>query len=147
MTCLREIPLPPPPVKDCDILEFFVWQTAQHPVPLSAHLVAQKFTFQEARITDRYDIFVCWYDRRYSISHHPWNDCKEVKLTHPHIWGLPFSEIFAGIKWYFYFVSSPPPSLIHKRIWHSGPDKMVILRFWPTIFLVSWLRNKVPSLS
>ena len=45
-------------MKDCDILEFFVWQMVQHPVPLSAHLVAQKFTFQEARITDRYDIFV-----------------------------------------------------------------------------------------
>ena len=59
MTCLRDITLPHPPEKDCDIPEFFVWQMEQHPVPLSAHLVAQKNTFREARITDRYDIFVC----------------------------------------------------------------------------------------
>ena len=87
MACLRKTTWPGAAVEDCAILELFVWQMAQH---LVCCLPAQKFTFGEAGITDRSDIFICWYDRRYSISHHPWNDYKEVKLTHPPMWGLPF---------------------------------------------------------
>ena len=43
-----------------------------------------------AGIADSCGIFVCWYNSRYSISYHQWNDCKEMKLTHPPAWGLPF---------------------------------------------------------
>ena len=44
------------PVEDCAIRELFVWQMAQH---LVCCLLAQKFTFGEAGITDRADIFIC----------------------------------------------------------------------------------------
>ena len=61
------------------------------------------------RITDSCGIFIYWYDRRYSISHHLRNDSEDVKLTHPPAWSLPFWKIFARIKWSFYFVYSSPP--------------------------------------
>ena len=71
------------------ILKFFVWQRPRCPSSV-AYQVAQKFTFGEAGITDRCDIFVCWYAR--DIPFHTIHEmtCKEVKLTHPPAWGLPF---------------------------------------------------------
>ena len=48
--------------------------------------VAQKFMWvrgwgKGAGIMESRGIFVYWYGRRYSISYHLWNGCKEAKLT------------------------------------------------------------------
>ena len=88
MAYLRDIAWPCLPVKEC---ESSVWQMVRRPAsPQQLTSAAQKFTFGEARMTDRYENFVCWYDREYFISYHPWNDWKEVELTRPLTRGLSF---------------------------------------------------------
>ena len=85
---LRDIAWSFLPMKEC---EPSVWQMVHCPAsPQQLTSAAQKYTFGEARMTDRYENFVCWYDREYFISHHPWNDWKEVELTHLPTWGLSF---------------------------------------------------------
>ena len=50
------------------------------------------------------------------------------KLTHPPALSMPFQDIFVRLNGLFTLFPHSPPSLIHKRTWHSDPDKMVILR-------------------
>ena len=70
--------------------------------------MAQKFTFGGLELNIEGGTFVYWYDQKYSISCHPWKDCKEVKLISP---SLPeachsrrYLEELNGL---FHFVSSP----------------------------------------
>jgi hypothetical protein len=68
-------------VKDCDILDFCVANGTAPNARLLLTYVAQKFTFGEARITNRYDIFVDMTgDTPFHTTH---EKTIEVKLTHP----------------------------------------------------------------
>ena len=106
---------------------------ANSAVPSTPHLLltdpemAQKFTFREAGVTYRCDIFVCWFDKRYSISLYPWNDWKEVKVTSPYL-GFAILGAFAGVKCFFSFDFSPPTPI-------SDPWKNLAFRPWQDGYL------------
>ena len=80
---------------------------------------------------------LCWYDRRYSISSHPWNDWKEVNLIHPPAWSLP--RRLQGLK-SFYFVSSLSThfwSIKEPHLYSSIQDQTRCF-FWSINLPTSW---------
>ena len=110
----REITWPCSPMKDCYILEFFVWEKVSLRCGSEIHIL-------RALITDRCGFLVYSYGRRYSISYHWRNKCKEVPeachfrrylqelndfllcfLTSPHLWSMKGLEIQTWTRWLFW---------------------------------------------
>ena len=69
------------------------------------------------RITDSCGIFVCWYDRRYSISHHLWNGYEDVKLTYPLPEACHSRRYLQELNGLFIMFTHLPRSMVHKRTW------------------------------
>ena len=101
-------------MKDCYILEFFVWEKVSLRCGSEFHILW-------AVITDRCSFLVYSYERRYSISYYWGNKCKEVPeafyfkrylqelndfllcfLTSLHLWSMKEFEIQTWTTWLFW---------------------------------------------